>query len=133
MQSALAPLKKLKHLHLGIFLSEEYLIREHIYHSDIGDDDEEETPFGPERCVICIARYAERIRQRELIAAMELSRCVKTLETVTWGSFFSKQEKERIERSTCIWVLRSNGRIRVRRCPWGSSTGEISPAIKICQ
>ncbi|KAF9219744.1 hypothetical protein BS17DRAFT_760427 [Gyrodon lividus] len=178
---ALKPLSKLTDLHLGIFLSDEEMLENHLEHYDsprayertlrttigrnhsvthtgttlsqsespsIGHienvsymEDEEDPdratasipfddlppfPHGPDLCPICsILVSAPEVRTRELEASLSLARKLKSLKTISWSSFFAwKQpspDKENIgdwRRTTNTYVLRADGRVRVRRRPW---------------
>jgi len=120
VKAALRPLKNLKNLHIGLFLSSEELLYEHFAHAQAPDNDEEgeEHPYGPELCLVCLTLYADKIRLEELNACLTLAQTFKELETVSWGSFFGRQTREVSNRMTSINIHRTDGRIRVRRKPW---------------
>lgn len=180
---ALKPLTKLTDLHLGIFLSDEEMLENHIDHYDspgaysralrttfgqkhtpthvetvisqsesprtpqledvsymedeqyphdskavenITFDEVPPFPHGPELCPICsIMVSGPEVRTRELEASLALARKLKSLRTIGWSSFFTWQppseDERRIgdwQRMTKTYVLRSGGRVRVRRRPW---------------
>ncbi|KAG2125060.1 hypothetical protein DEU56DRAFT_587760 [Suillus clintonianus] len=83
-------------------------------------------PHGPELCRTCnLIGSASKVRTRELEASLALARKIKTLRTVGWSSFFSHLAFEPDEkyagdwrRRTTVYILRANGRVRVRRRPW---------------
>ncbi|KAG0703986.1 hypothetical protein DFH29DRAFT_989198 [Suillus ampliporus] len=83
-------------------------------------------PHGPELCRTCeLLGSAPEVRTRELEASLALARKIKTLRTVGWSSFFAHQvfEPDEIKvgdwrRRTTVYILRANGRVRVRRRPW---------------
>ncbi|KAG2346788.1 hypothetical protein BDR05DRAFT_1045811 [Suillus weaverae] len=108
-----------------------------ISYSEDQDDQKEEThsgactedlpfPHGPELCRTCkLIGSASKVRTRELEASLALARKIKTLRTVGWSSFFTSQVFEPDEnkvgdwrRRTTTYILRANGRVRVRRRPW---------------
>ncbi|KAG9309459.1 hypothetical protein JVU11DRAFT_10428 [Chiua virens] len=179
----LKPLTKLIDLHLGIFLSNEDMLENHIDHynsprayshalrtsfarnrnpthtgtvlsqsesphlahlehvsyaQDERDPESSETvasttldevlpfPHGPEMCPICaIMVSAPEVRTHELEASLALAQKLKSVRTVSWSSFFAwkipAEDQRRIgdwQRVTKTYVLRSGGRVRVRRRPW---------------
>ncbi|KAF8449364.1 hypothetical protein L210DRAFT_3703595 [Boletus edulis BED1] len=178
---ALKPLTKLIDLHLGIFLSDEEILEDHIDHYDSPrvysralrttfgqnrnpghtgailsqsesldplhlehvsyreDEEDQETvanivfdevppfPHGPELCPICsIVVSSPDVRTRELEASLALALKLKSLRTIGWSSFFAwklgPEDERRIgdwQRTTKTYILRSGGRVRVRRRPWG--------------
>ncbi|KIJ65177.1 hypothetical protein HYDPIDRAFT_187524 [Hydnomerulius pinastri MD-312] len=83
-------------------------------------------PHGPDLCPICsLLVSAPEVRTRELEASLALARKLKTLKTIGWSSFFSwKKPPSGIEkigdwaRTTKTYILRADGRVRVRRRPW---------------
>ncbi|KAG2142865.1 uncharacterized protein EDB93DRAFT_1088458 [Suillus bovinus] len=83
-------------------------------------------PHGPELCRTCeLIGSASKVRTRELEASLALARKIKTLRTVSWSSFFTSQVFEPDDnkvgdwrRKTTVYILRANGRVRVRRRPW---------------
>ncbi|KAG1738845.1 uncharacterized protein EDB91DRAFT_1054364 [Suillus paluster] len=83
-------------------------------------------PHGPELCRTCkLVGSPSKVRTRELEASLALARKIKTLQTVGWSSFFTYQVFEPEEtkvgdwrRRTTVYILRANGRVRVRRRPW---------------
>ncbi|KAG2110590.1 uncharacterized protein F5147DRAFT_634102 [Suillus discolor] len=83
-------------------------------------------PHGPELCRTCkLIGSASKVRTRELEASLALARKIKTLRTVSWSSFFTSQVFEPDDnkagdwlRRTTAYILRANGRVRVRRRPW---------------
>ncbi|KAJ7155396.1 hypothetical protein C8R43DRAFT_884454 [Mycena crocata] len=118
--SVLRLLTQLTHLHLGIYLSDENLIPSHIDHGER----ERQPPFGPEECIICDEAAAE-IQLRELAAGLQLAQYLKALRTVGFSSFFDDSHSDstcgsrvsgRQDRTT-VYVLRANGRIRVKKVP----------------
>ncbi|KAI6044482.1 hypothetical protein EDC04DRAFT_2865931 [Pisolithus marmoratus] len=126
---ALLPLTRLVHLHLGIFLSDEDMLEENISRGTDEEDLEDEMehphdgellpfPHGPGDCPFCA------VRTRELEASLAMARKLRSVKTISWSSFFpQKQSTTRRTsvgdgRTTTTYVLRANGRIRVRRRPW---------------
>lgn len=83
-------------------------------------------PHGPEMCPICsIMVSVPDVRTRELEASLALAQKLKSLRTISWSSFFAwkhpSEDGRRIgdwQRVTKTYVLRSGGRVRVRRRPW---------------
>jgi len=82
-------------------------------------------PHGPELCRTCkLIGSSSKVRIRELEASLALARKIKTLRTVGWSSFFTSQVFEPDNkvgdwrRRTTAYILRANGRVRVRRRPW---------------
>jgi hypothetical protein len=83
-------------------------------------------PHGPELCPICsIMVSAPDVRTRELEASLALAQKLKSLRMISWSSFFAwklpSEDERRIgdwQRVTKTYVLRSGGRVRVRRRPW---------------
>ncbi|KAJ6591596.1 hypothetical protein DFH09DRAFT_179185, partial [Mycena vulgaris] len=116
--SILQPLKLLTHLHLGVYLSDEMLLHVHLDHGQA----EIEFPFGPEQCLLC-EEAATEVRLRELAAGLELAQHLKALRTVGFSSFFNDvagyySSGGRWPDKTMVYVLRENGRIRVRKTAW---------------
>ncbi|KAJ7066608.1 hypothetical protein C8F01DRAFT_709812 [Mycena amicta] len=111
----LQPLKFLSHLHLGIYLSDEILVHNHISHAEEPDT----VTFGPEECLLC-DDAAEQVRLRELIAALQFAQHLKALSTIGFGSFFDRAVPNSNE--TTVYVLRVNGRLKVRKTRWDTST-----------
>lgn len=83
-------------------------------------------PHGPELCPICsIMVSAPDVRTRELEASLALAQKLESLRRISWSSFFAwklpSEGERRIgdwQRVTNTYVLRSGGRVRVRRRPW---------------
>lgn len=83
-------------------------------------------PHGPEICRTCkLIGSAPKVRTRELEASLALARKIKMLRTVGWSSFFAYQgyepEEDKVgdwQRKTTVYILRANGKVRVRRRPW---------------
>ncbi|KAG2138757.1 hypothetical protein BD769DRAFT_1651087 [Suillus cothurnatus] len=78
-----------------------------------------------ELCRTCkLIGSSSKVRIRELEASLALARKIKTLRTVGWSSFFTSQVFEPDNkvgdwrRRTTAYILRANGRVRVRRRPW---------------
>ncbi|KAL4078960.1 hypothetical protein V8B97DRAFT_2068617 [Scleroderma yunnanense] len=176
---ALKPMTNLVHLHLGIFLSDEDMLYDHLNHYDnpgayeralleaVSDRDvstteevlsqadrlngeseerisykaiedaegewrcphsEEMLPFphDSDECAICaVLVSAPNVRTRELEASLAIARKLKSVRTISWSSFFSWMQPastgERVgdwQRTTTVYILRANGRVRVRRAPW---------------
>ncbi|KAK0189224.1 hypothetical protein F5146DRAFT_1205558 [Armillaria mellea] len=142
--NALKPLKNLTHLHLGVFLSHEDLVYSHMQHAPryLGHP---EIVSAPDECDTC-ADHAKDVRMDELAAGLIIAQKIRALQTIGWSSFFgygdsdwdTKGEKADGDDSdgggakvediksdivgndckTKIWILRKNGRVRVRRVPW---------------
>lgn len=100
---------------------------------DLGDDlehryDGEMLPFphGPDQCPLCaILVSASEVRTRELEASLAMARKLRSVETISWSSFFPLKRCSVAgaivgdqNRTTTTYVLRANGRVRVRRRPW---------------
>lgn len=83
-------------------------------------------PHGPELCPICpIMVSVPDVRTRELEASLALAQKLKTLRTISWSSFFAwklpSEDERRVgdwQRMSKTYILRSGGRVRVRRRPW---------------
>lgn len=76
-------------------------------------------PHGPDLCPICkLLVSAPKVRTRELEASLALAQKLRSTQTISWSSFFSWNSTGQC-RTTRIYVLRDNGRVRVRRRPWG--------------
>ncbi|PBK65903.1 hypothetical protein ARMSODRAFT_1087143 [Armillaria solidipes] len=142
--NALKPLKNLTHLHLGVFLSHEDLVYSHMQHAPryLGHP---ETVSAPDECDIC-ADHAKDVRMDELAASLIIAQKIRALQTIGWSSFFGygdnnwdtngekadgddndgggaevEDTNSDIAGNDCktkIWILRKNGRVRVRRVPW---------------
>ena len=129
--SALAPLKKLRTLHLGVFLSEFDILYAHITrhcpdqqgrhiitnHDTCGPYWK---PFGPDECEICQDEYADAVRKTELFASAAIARFIPSLKEVSWSTFFAKDEPgdDPENQTMTAWVQRKDGKIRVRRMQW---------------
>ncbi|KAJ7606141.1 hypothetical protein DFH06DRAFT_1015216 [Mycena polygramma] len=117
----LKPLTCLVHLHLGIYLSDEMLLQYHVDHAEPVERD----PFGPELCLLCDAAASD-VQLRELAAGLELAQSLKALRTVGFSSvapgnyarFRNTRNGDGEENETTVYVLRENGRIKVRKSPW---------------
>ncbi|OCH96316.1 hypothetical protein OBBRIDRAFT_809230 [Obba rivulosa] len=129
--SALQPLQKLEHLHLGIFLSGLDAFDQHLLHAELEhrllqfvmEHDHArdfELPFGLDFCHKCAEEHACEVRTRELYAGAAMATYLESLKTITWSSYFAeKQPGDNIhERSTTMWIQRSEEKVRVRRAPW---------------
>ncbi|KAH7924307.1 hypothetical protein BV22DRAFT_1196038 [Leucogyrophana mollusca] len=108
---------------------EDGLSRDISFSTSDGDERESKTceycggGFDAEICPVCdLLVLAPAVRTRELEASLGLARKLKTLRTVGWSSFFSsglRKEKEGdLARMAKVFILRANGRVRVRRRPW---------------
>jgi hypothetical protein len=83
-------------------------------------------PHGPDLCPICsILVSAPEVKTRELEASLSLARKLRSLRTIGWSSFFTckhpfpdKTKTGDWRRATKTYVLRADGRVRVRRRPW---------------
>ncbi|TFK69326.1 hypothetical protein BDN72DRAFT_840691 [Pluteus cervinus] len=82
---ALGPLKRLAHLSLGIFLSDESLVYSHI---DQAIGERQGVNAKTEDCVLC-AEASTTILRRELIATRLLAETLKNLQSVEWSSFYA--------------------------------------------
>ncbi|KAF9025357.1 hypothetical protein BDZ89DRAFT_1135516 [Hymenopellis radicata] len=144
---ALRPIKTLANLHLGVYVSSDDLLYAHMAHAPRYQvDAQRASPPSPE-CDICTDKEKE-VRHHELAASLIMAQKLKSLQTIGWSSFFSyggkemdskgemiegdqeegtadeageldqDQTEEQCVLRTKIWVLRVNGRVRVRRVPW---------------
>ena len=129
--TALAPLKKIKNLHLGIFLSELDIFDAHVMrhspapgglsfcltHRAIGPCWE---PFGPDECSVCRDKYADEVRKTELFASAAIARFMPSLKVISWSSFFASQDPgdDPDAQTTTVWIKRKDSKIRVRRMAW---------------
>ncbi|KAI6167295.1 hypothetical protein EDD17DRAFT_1469258 [Pisolithus thermaeus] len=83
-------------------------------------------PHGPDECPLCaILVSASEVRTRELEASLAMARKLRSIETISWSSFFPLKQctTERASvgdqsRTATAYVLRADGRVRVRRRPW---------------
>lgn len=83
-------------------------------------------PHGPDQCPLCaILVSASEVRTRELEASLAMARKLRSVETISWSSFFPLKQCSAAgacvgdqSRTTTMYVLRTNGRVRVRRRPW---------------
>jgi len=86
--SALAPLKKLSRLFLGVYLSPADLLDLHMGHGREGDMGISpitvETIFDCSRC----QKYRRTTKQRELLGAFVLARHLESIKTISWSSCF---------------------------------------------
>lgn len=94
------------------------LVQTHIDHAEA----EERLPFGPELCTLC-DEVAVEVQLRELAAGLEFAQILKALRTVGFSSFFNdtpgyKRDASDRQNETTVYVLRENGRIRVRKSAW---------------
>ncbi|KAJ7091348.1 hypothetical protein B0H15DRAFT_977221, partial [Mycena belliarum] len=116
----LVPLKHLQHIHFGVYLSDEALVHDHIRHGN----EEGEFPFGPEQCILC-DEVGTEVQLRELAAGLEFAQYLKALRTIGFSSFFEDGTECHSDGQwtdkTTVYVLRENGRIRVRKAPWPSA------------
>ncbi|KAI0075328.1 hypothetical protein K474DRAFT_1762582 [Panus rudis PR-1116 ss-1] len=136
--AALKPLTKLEHLFLGIFLSELDIFHYHISNcglrampivpsndieataDDLEDNDMALWPYAPDECKHCQDSFGEDLRVTELFASASIARFFPNLTTVAWATFFARDEPgdEPKEKKTTAWVMRKNGKVKVRRAPW---------------
>lgn len=131
------------HLHLGIFLSPEYVVSSHIAHANPIDEDGKPYPdvYGPDECTLCEV-HSLNVRYQELVASLYFARSFKSLKTIGWSSFFAdsrysdrqkgsqkslsrhteeiSEDRAVEEGTTKVWILRADGKVRVRRKPWCS-------------
>lgn len=82
-------------------------------------------PHGPGDCPICaVLVSASQVRARELEASLAIARKLRSVKTISWSSFFPSKPCTTAHASagdgktTTTYVLRANGRVRVRRRPW---------------
>jgi hypothetical protein len=101
-------------------------------------------PYSPDACTICQTNLVlcREVRNRELTASLAFAQHIKTLQTIGWSTFFIRDvlecpPKDMMEgedheslgegggdsryfdnRSVTVWILRAQGRVRVRRMPW---------------
>lgn len=140
---ALKPLVHLKSLHLGVFLSNEQLVYTHIDRCIAEQEHIKTQCVGGKRCTVCAQAFGKSVRTRELEASLALAQGLKALQSISWASFScgrshttkieeiedtAKEDMGMTEEGNAedadasmrdvIWVLRDNGRIRVRRRPW---------------
>ncbi|CAL1715238.1 unnamed protein product [Somion occarium] len=120
--SALKPLKHLEHLHLGIYLSELELFYYHILHCQmvILPSMNRVWPHAPNDCEHCCQNFADEVRTTELFASAALARYVPSVKTICWSSFFAADEPGDYpdEQTTMVWVMRKDGKVKVRRAVW---------------
>jgi len=109
---ALQPLTKLIHLYLGVFLSDEKFFYSHLDHACAVK------PYAPDECFLCRqSGPVDTVRERELEASEIMAKRLKCLESISWSTFFV-QGNGGGERSTTKWVLRKDGKIRMKGTPW---------------
>lgn len=82
-------------------------------------------PHGPGDCPFCaVLVSASEVRTRELEASLAMARKLRSVKTISWSSFFPQKQSTATRtsvgdgRTTTTYVLRANGRVRVRRRPW---------------
>ncbi|EKM50519.1 uncharacterized protein PHACADRAFT_200465 [Phanerochaete carnosa HHB-10118-sp] len=103
-------LHKLRHLHLGIYLSPLDLFYDHLEHA--GDfrfppTPDVTPPFGPDLCGDCQV-FADEVRRTELVAAATLASHLPMLETMTWSTFFAQSGRagdDQAKQTTTIAIL----------------------------
>ncbi|KAL6304537.1 hypothetical protein BKA93DRAFT_732830 [Sparassis latifolia] len=122
--TAIKPLRKLQHLVLGVFLSDVALPDNHVAHHHLYNPFDPlqggaDLPYGPDCCIFCADQDVE-VRRREMVASATVAIIVESLETVTWSTYFAKNEPGDDEqtRETTAWVRRRDGKVHVRRTPW---------------
>ncbi|KAI6124876.1 hypothetical protein EDD16DRAFT_1825970 [Pisolithus croceorrhizus] len=102
--------------------------------TDEGEDDLEHRydgellpfPHGPDECPLCaILVSASKVRTRELEASLAMARKLRSIEMISWSSFFPPKQCTTEHASVgdqsgtaTTYVLRVDGRVRVRRRPW---------------
>ncbi|THH32476.1 hypothetical protein EUX98_g1741 [Antrodiella citrinella] len=126
--TALVPLTKLTTLHLGIFLSELDIFQYHLYdcrcitfQTLIGPAVMGTSSFGgPDSCPQCFELFSKNVRATELFASACIARTLPALETISWSSFFAEDNPgdDQDNLTTTAWVLRKDGKVKVRRAPW---------------
>ncbi|KIY63999.1 hypothetical protein CYLTODRAFT_457608 [Cylindrobasidium torrendii FP15055 ss-10] len=142
---ALQPMSELRDVYLGVFLSRESMLWEHLEHGQdvTGAQDQSGMSTAPDDdCDICDDIEGD-VRSAELQASLIMAQKLKKLETIGWASFFGyggsdmdtygelidDAERENIEcagkstkygtsKRTKMWTQRAGGRVRVRRLPW---------------
>lgn len=146
--TALKPLTSLTHLHLGVFLSEEDLVYAHIEHVLEEDEHAGMSygPDECDVCDAVFQDVRTRELEASLIFAQRF-KALKTVAWSSFFSQASGNDLDakgeaseaegeaersrdpendehhravdlRNDRRTKIWILRKNGRVRVRRMPW---------------
>ena len=98
---SLAPLNKLNHLFLGIFLSNTRVLDDHI---DRADNGTVEIVFSCKRCKF----YEKKTRRRELEASLIMARHLKSLKYIGWSTCFF-WDSTFAEKDESVTVLRRNG------------------------
>ncbi|KAI0048735.1 hypothetical protein FA95DRAFT_1654324, partial [Auriscalpium vulgare] len=104
---------------------------------DLDDCEHDETVtsssvFTPAECVKCSDEHSRRVRMSELNAAIKLAQRLKGLESVRWTSWWTigplSDEFDEVDWQegddggagwSEIWIRRREGRVRVKREPWG--------------
>ena len=112
---ALKPLRKLEDLFLGIYLSDEEVLYQHIAHANHADE-----AHGPDECPLCTCFHAEYVREVELLAGAELARYLPSLEIVSWSTWFAMDQPgdDPELQKTTMWVKREAEGVAVRRSDW---------------
>lgn len=143
---ALQPMSDLKDVYLGVFLSRDSMLWEHLEHGQevTGSLDQSGMSTAPDDdCDICEDIEGD-VRSAELQASLIMAQKLKRLETIGWASFFGyggpdmdtygeradddderedtgcagKSTKYGMSKRTKMWTQRAGGRVRVRRLPW---------------
>ncbi|KAE9399192.1 hypothetical protein BT96DRAFT_994162 [Gymnopus androsaceus JB14] len=86
--TALTPLSQLTELRLGIFLSDEYIIYDHIAHQN----EDEYIANSPSSCEICENTFGLDVRAREVFASRTISSKLSSLRRICWSTFFCRSE-----------------------------------------
>ncbi|GLB43351.1 hypothetical protein LshimejAT787_1302520 [Lyophyllum shimeji] len=119
--SALKPLTPLKHLHLGIFLSDERLLYSHIAHS-IGDGEHLGMVANSFICKACFDKAVHTVRPLEVAASIIFGQQLKALKTIGWSSFFSSDPGH----TRLHQHINSDDTVDEQIAPAGKSQDEVS-------
>ncbi|KAF5362530.1 hypothetical protein D9756_002655 [Leucocoprinus leucothites] len=92
---SLAPMSRLKHLYLGLLLSDAYALEDHLTHSDEAKGGRGVvTSFSS--CLTC-DRLREETQRREWLVSLSLSRALPSLDTIRWDTLFTSLARGRTE------------------------------------
>ena len=96
---ALQPLRHLRRLFLGIYLSDADVLCGHLTRCASAFNIESPRtgsmhagpPFGPEACMTCQTQHRTATRARERLGGARLAALLPALETIGWASYFADE------------------------------------------
>ena len=112
--NALAPLRKLEHLFLGVFLSDSDVLGCHLDRcasvviSSPRTGSYSSPPFNPNQCVICLAEHSITVRERERLASDLFGAMLPSLKTIGWSTYFAKDRAgDDVARKKIVFSIRT--------------------------